>query len=106
MSDQVPPPPGYLPEPAPHGLPRTSSNAVVAVVLAICSFLVCPFVTAIAALFLARSAQREIESSGGWVTGQGLVTGARVAAWINIALCLGVLLLVALLAIASSTSSS
>ena len=106
MSDQVPPPPGYLPEPAPHGLPRTSSNAVVAVVLAICSFLICPVVPAIVALFLASAAGREIAASGGWVTGEGLVRGARIASWINIALWVAIGLFIALVAIAGSTSGT
>ncbi len=106
MSDQVPPPPGYVPEPVPGGLPRTSSNAVVAVVLAICSFLACPVVPAIVALFLARSAEREIAASGGWVTGEGLVKGARIASWINIALWLALGLFIAVVALASVTTSS
>ncbi|MGD9957696.1 MAG: hypothetical protein AB7O74_00020 [Candidatus Nanopelagicales bacterium] len=105
MSDQVPPPPGYLPEPAPQGLPRTSSNAVVAVVLAICSFLICPVVPAVVALFLASAASREIAASGGWVTGDGLVKGARIASWINIGLWLAIGLFIAVVAIAGSTSS-
>lgn len=108
MSDGLPPPPppGYTPEPVPHGLPRTSSNAVVAVVLAICSFLVCPLVPAIVALFLASSAQKEIAASGGWVTGEGLVTGARIASWINIGLCVAGILFVAIVLLAAGTSAS
>jgi hypothetical protein len=90
----------------PHGLPRTSSNAVVAVVLAICSFLGCPLVPAIVALFLASSAQKEIDASGGWVTGSGLVRGARIAAWINIGLCVLFGLFVAIVALASTTTST
>ena len=90
----------------PNGLPRTSSNAVVAVVLAICSFLVCPLVPAIVALFLASSAQREIDASGGWVTGDGLVKGARIASWINIGLWVAIGLFIGIVVLASTTSSS
>ena len=87
---QGPPPPGAPPpQPMnPHPGPRTSSNAVVALVLAICSFLFCPLVPAVIALFLAPAAQREIDTSGGWVTGTGLVQAAKIVAWINIALSL------------------
>jgi len=106
MSDGLTPPPGYTPEPVPHGLPRTSSNAVVAVVLAICSFLICPVVPAIVALFLASAAGREIAASGGWVTGEGLVKGAKIASWINIGLWAAIGLFIALVAIAGSTSST
>lgn len=106
MSDQVPPPPGYVPEPVPGALPRTSSNAVVAVVLAICSYLACPVVAAVVALFVAGAAEREIKASGGWVTGEGLVKGARIAAWINIALTVLVLLFIVLVLAAASTTST
>lgn len=105
MSEGLPPP-GFTPEPVPHGLPRTSSNAVVAVVLAICSFLICPVVPAIVALFLASAAGKEIAASGGWVTGEGLVKGAKIASWINIGLWLALGLLGVLLVIASSTSGT
>ena len=106
MSDQVPPPHGYTPEPAPGGVPRTSSNAVVAVVLAICSYIACPVVAAVVALFLAGAAEREIKASGGWVTGEGLVKGARIAAWINIALTVVIVLFIGLVLVAAGTSST
>ena len=66
--------------------PRTSSNAVIALVLAIASFVICPLVPAIIALPVSASARREIDESGGWVTGDGLVQAARIIAWINIGL--------------------
>jgi hypothetical protein len=99
----VPPaPPAYGAPAAPAGgygyapAPRTSSNAVVALVLAIAAWVVCPIVPAVVALPVASSAQREIDSSGGWVTGTGLVQAARIIAWINIGL-LGVALVVLVL---------
>jgi hypothetical protein len=78
------------------GRPETHSKAIVALVLAVASFCGFPVVAAVAALLVGRSAQRDILASGGRLTGDGLVTAARVIAWINIALCvLAVLLLVA-----------
>ena len=72
----------------PYGGPQeTSSKAVVALVCAIASFVAVPLFPAIAALVLARGADRELDESGGRLTGRGLVTGARVTAWINIGLC-------------------
>ena len=44
------------------------------------------FYDPVAALALASSATNEIRSSGGWITGEGLVTAAKVVAWINIGL--------------------
>ena len=38
------------------------------------------------ALALCPSARRKIESSGGALTGEGLVTAAKIVAWINIGL--------------------
>lgn len=64
--------------------PQTSNNAIAALVLAIVAWLVFPVVPAIVALVLASKAQREIEASNGWVTGDGMVLGARIASWINI----------------------
>jgi hypothetical protein len=64
----------------------------VALVLSICSFVFCPIVPAVIALVLASSAQREIDSSNGWVTGTGMVQAARIVSWVNIGI--GVLVLV------------
>ncbi|MCH1403631.1 MAG: hypothetical protein L7U50_04960, partial [Candidatus Nanopelagicales bacterium] len=36
------------------------------------------------ALVFASKARREILASNGWVTGTGLVTSAKIVAWINI----------------------
>ena len=77
--------------------PRTSSTAIVALVLAISSFVVCPVVAPIVALVLASTANREIAESGGWITGEGLVSAAKIIAWINLAIFTVVLLLFAIL---------
>ena len=100
------PPPGWG-SPQPYGPQETSSKAVVALVCAIASFVVLPLLPAIAALIVASSASREIDAAGGRLTGRGLVTGARITAWVNIALCaLGVLLLVGLVALAAGSTVS
>lgn len=86
----APPYPGW---PSP---PKTDGTAIAALVLAVSSFVVFPLVPAIVALVLARSADDDIAASGGRLTGEGLLTATRWVAWINIALCAGVLLLVLL----------
>lgn len=58
--------------------------AIVALVLAALSYVSCPIVFAIVALILGNSAEKEIKSSGGWVTGDGLITATKILAWINI----------------------
>ena len=75
--------------------------------LAICSFIVCPLIPAIVALFLASSAKRSIDASNGALDGESLVTAARIIAWINIGLCLlGIVLAVVLIIVAAATSST
>jgi uncharacterized membrane protein YjgN (DUF898 family) len=90
---------GY--DPASYGPPagpaQTDTRAIVALVLAIASFVVLPLVPAVVALVLAQRSRRDIAASGGRLTGEGLATAARVVAWVNIVLCvLAVLAVVAL----------
>lgn len=104
-----PPPAGYGPvtsygQPAGgYGTPplygsRTNTKAVVALCLAIGSFVVLPLIPAIVALVLAPSARREIARSQGNESGLGLVTAATIVAWINVGvftlLIVGALLLI------------
>ncbi|MCP4741096.1 MAG: DUF4190 domain-containing protein [Actinomycetales bacterium] len=76
--------PPYPPPPAYGPTPQTSNNAVAALVLSIVSWVFCPIIPAIIALVFASKARREILASNGWVTGTGLVTSAKIVAWINI----------------------
>jgi len=74
--------------PAVVAAPATSSNGIVALVLAICSWVILPFVLgwvfAIVGLVFAGKGAREIAESEGRIGGQGFVTAARIVAWINI----------------------
>lgn len=97
-----PVPPAPMPPPAPP-IPqgpgtRTSSNAVVALVLSIATWVLCwlpPFslIPAIIALVFASKGDREIRESGGLVTGSGLVTAARIVSWIAIGVTVALLVL-------------
>ena len=69
----------------------TSSNAIVALILAVISWAVCPIIPAIVALVLAANASKEIAASGGRIEGQGLVTAAKVVSWVNIGLWAAIL---------------
>jgi hypothetical protein len=106
-----PGPGGYQPYTYPgYSAPRrTEGNAIAALVLAICSFVVCPLIPAVIALFLAASATRNIQASNGALEGASLVTAARIIAWINIGLCLlaiGIAVLAIIIAAAGSSSST
>lgn len=65
-------------------VPTTSTNAVIGLVLAIVSWVVCPIIAAIVALVLAHSSDKEIKASDGRVGGAGFNTATRIIAWINI----------------------
>ena len=95
--------PGY-----PAATATASNDAVVALVLSICSWLFCPVVLAVVALVFAGKAKRAIEASNGWVTGDGMVTAAKVISWINIAvtLVIAVIFVIILVVAAVSTSTS
>ena len=78
--------------------PTTSTNAIVGLVLAIVSWVVCPIIAAIVALVLAHSSDKEIKASGGMVGGAGLNTATRIIAWINIGVSIVAGLVIAALA--------
>src|SRR5450631_4518701 len=93
---------GYGPPPmygAGYGTPATDGTAIAALILAISSFVICPVIPAIIALVLAGNAKRTIAASGGAKTGEGMVTAARVIAWINIAVA--VVAIIGLIAVAA-----
>jgi hypothetical protein len=91
--------PGYAP-------PRkTEGNAIAALVLAICSFIICPLIPAIIALFLASNANRNIQASGGALEGDGMVKAAKIIAWINIGLCLLGVAIIIIAVIGAAVSS-
>jgi len=96
------PPPGYVPA------VTTSTSAIVGLVLAIASWVVCPIVLAIVALVLAKKSGEEIAASGGRVGGEGLNTATKILSWINIGLyaavfvIVGAIFLIALVAGAAS----
>ena len=103
------PAPGYGYGQAP-ATAQTSSNAIIAIILAAVSWAFCPIIAAIVALIFAHQASKEIEASGGRVQGRGLVTEARWVAWINIGLFAAMIVIGAfvllLVAIAGGMSSN
>ena len=92
-----PPGPGALPAGGPPPVPgaqpfgavgprTTDSRAVIGLVCAVLSFMICPVILAVVGLILAQMSDREIEASGGRLEGQTLNKATRWVAWINIAL--------------------
>jgi hypothetical protein len=85
--------------PAPVAGPTTSTNAIIGLVLAIVSWVICPIIAAIVALVLARSSDKEITASQGRVDGAGLNTATRIIAWLNIGVSIVVGLIVIVLTV-------
>jgi len=80
---------------------------VIALILAIASWLVCPFITAIIALVLASQSNRAIDASGGQLEGRSMNTATKVIAWINIVLSvLALIALIGLVIFAATTDST
>ncbi len=104
-----PPPPPRPPLPPPAWGPRppdTDGQAIAALVCAIGSFFVVPFVPAVVAVALASSSRQRIAQSGGRLKGESLCTAATIIGWINIALCVlgGIFILVLLIAWSRETA--
>ncbi|MGK2957471.1 MAG: hypothetical protein ACSLFB_03525 [Acidimicrobiales bacterium] len=94
-------PSGYHPQ-------ENEPQAIVALVLSIASFVVCPIITAIAALIVASSAIKNIEASGGAKAGVGMVQAARIISIINLvlmALLAGFLIVLIIIAAVTDTGT-
>ncbi len=95
------PPPGYQPPsyPPPGGaVPvggQQNQKAIIALVLGIGGFFICPLV-GIAAIILGGQAKGEIRASGGAQTGEGLATWGVILGWVQIAEIVLVIVLIVL----------
>ncbi len=98
------PPPGYGAYPPAR---QNASDAVVALVLSLLSWVICPVVLAIVALVFASKAKNEIAASNGYLDGGGMVTAAKVIAWLNIIVTvLGTLLFIVIVVFFSAASTT
>jgi len=94
----------------PYGQPyqpggQSSTKAIVSLVLAIVSFFVCGLILSIPAVFLGRSAQREIDASGGRISGRGMATAGFIVGLVNVAISVIVIIIV-IIVLASRGGSS
>jgi hypothetical protein len=78
--------------------------AIAALVLSIASWVVCPVIAAIVALALAHGAGNRIDASAGQKTGNGLVTAAKIVAWIHLVLVTVVMVIAAIALVAADAS--
>ncbi|MDO9484752.1 MAG: hypothetical protein Q7K25_01620 [Actinomycetota bacterium] len=62
----------------------TSADAIVAFILSLVSWAVCPIIFAVVSLIFAAKADRAISASPSTVGGSGLSLAAKLISWINI----------------------
>jgi hypothetical protein len=86
VTDFPPPPPPPPAAPYGGGAPTSSGKAVAALVLGILGLVSCGPLAAIPAIIVGRSAQREIDASGGMLTGRSSATVGIVLGWIEVGL--------------------
>lgn len=72
----------------PYRAPKLDDRALWALLLATLGWIICPVVAHILALVLANQSLAAIRTSGGWLTGEGMATAARVIAIIGLVLTL------------------
>jgi hypothetical protein len=89
---------------SPYAPPKTDGMAIAALVLSIASWVVCPVIAAIVALALAHAAGNRIDASAGQKTGNGLVTAAKIVAWIHLVLVTVVMVVAAIALVAADAS--
>lgn len=77
--------------------PRTEQQALIALGLAVASFVAAPIILAIAAIIVAKGARAKIEASDGSLTGEDYCRIAIILSWVNIVLG-AVFLVIALIA--------
>ena len=81
--------------------PQTPGSATAALILGICSIVVCWPICGAVAVIYGNKAKNEIERSGGRLTGGGLATAGIIGGWIGIALTV-IAILIVIAAIAGS----
>lgn len=72
----------------PYPAPKQDSRALTALLLAVFGWIICPVLAHILALVLANQSLAAIRTSGGWLTGEGMASAARIIAIIGLSLTL------------------
>ena len=73
---------------------RSSGDATASLVLGILGLVLCPLICSVLALVFGYKARREIDASGGRVSGRGMATAGVVLGWIGVAIWVAFLLLI------------
>ena len=89
----APPIPPYATVALPAPVKTTSSDAIVAFILSLVSWAVCPIIFALVALVFAAKAEKALAASPATVGGSGLNLAAKLIAWINIGFWVAVIVI-------------
>jgi hypothetical protein len=76
----------YSPPPMQSMMPQNSTLAIISLIAGIVSFILLPFLAAIAAVVTGHLAKKQIRESNGMVTGNGMATAGLVLGYINLGL--------------------
>ena len=85
--------------------PTSSGKSTAALVLGILGLLFCPFICSVLALVFGYQSRREIDASGGRMSGRGNATAGIVLGWIGVALS-AIFLILIVIGLAAGDSSS
>ena len=80
--------------------PGSSGKATAALVLGILGLVFCPLICSVLALVFGYQGRREIDASGGQMSGRGSATAGIVLGWVGVVICalLAILIVIGLLA--------
>jgi hypothetical protein len=73
---------------------QTSGKSTAALVLGILGLVLCPLICSVLALIFGYQARREIDQSGGRLTGRGNATAGVVLGWVGVVVVVGFIALV------------
>ncbi|RKQ91471.1 uncharacterized protein DUF4190 [Solirubrobacter pauli] len=84
---------------------QTPGSATAALILGICSLVICPLICGPLAVVYGNKAKREIDNSGGRLTGRGMAQAGVVTGWIGVAFAvISILFFVVVLGVGISNS--
>ncbi len=83
----------------PSRSPRTSGLAIASLVTSIAGVFMCFLVGQIVGIILGHQARRQIDNSEGWITGEGMARAGIIVGWAGIALDIGIILVIVILAV-------
>jgi hypothetical protein len=87
------------------GAPTSSGKSTAALVLGILGLVFCPLICSVLALVFGYQSRREIDASGGQLSGRGNATAGIVLGWIGVVICVLFLILI-IIGIAAGDGSS